>query len=111
MKFSLLSFKKPIKRLSPWNGFKKLIVGGIKSSTKLLAAGALMGGGAKLASHLISQGQTIGNGSEYVLMEDFIPSLVCMDSIESSTSGRRWYPGFRSPVMLVISFFVIIVFI
>ena len=111
MKFFLLSFKKSIKRLSPRNGFKKPIVGGIKSGTKLLAAGPPMGGGAELASHLISQGQTMGNGSNYVLMEDFGPSLVCMDSIESSTSGRRWYPGFRSPVTMVILFFVIIVFI
>ena len=70
-----------------------------------------MGGGAVLASHLISRGQTMGNRSEYLLMEDFGLSLVRMDSIESSTSGKGWNPGFKSPVTLVISCFVIIPFI
>ena len=84
----LLSFKKPIRRLLPQNGFKRPIVGGIKSCTKLLVVATLMGAGAKLTSHLINKGQTMGNRSEYILMEDFGPSLVWMDSIESSTSGR-----------------------
>ena len=66
MRFGLLSFKKPIRKLSPQNGFKRLIVGGIKSDTKLLAAGTLMGAGAELASQLISRGQTMGDGSEYI---------------------------------------------
>ena len=70
-----------------------------------------MGGGAELASHLISIGQTKGDRSEYVMMEDFGPSLVQMDSIELSTSRKSWYPGFRSPVTLVISCLVIILLI
>ena len=111
MKFGLPSFKKPIRRLSPWNGFKKPIVGGIKLGSKLLVAGALIGGGEELESHLINKRQTMSDRSEYVLMEDFGPSFVRMDSIESFTSERSWYPGFRSPVKLVISLFVIILFI
>ena len=55
MRFGLPSFKKAIKKLSPRIGFKKPIVGGIKSGTKLPAAGALMGGGAELASPLSAE--------------------------------------------------------
>ena len=76
MRFGLPSFKKPIKKLSPLNGFKKPIMGDIKLGSKLLAAGTLMGGGTELASRRINKGQTMGDRSEYVLMEDFGPCLV-----------------------------------
>ena len=76
-------------------------MGGLKSSSKLIAAGILMGGRAKLASHIVSKTQGVDNGSEYILMEDFGLSLARFDSVESSTDGstKRWFPGFRNPIL------------
>ena len=63
MKFSLPSFRKPIKKLWPRNGIRKPNVEGIKPSSKLIAAGVLMGGRAELASHMVSKGQALDNRS------------------------------------------------
>ena len=87
MRFSLPSLKKLLRRLLPKNGFKKPVVGGLKTSSKLIAASILMGGGEELATHMAGKAQGVDNGSKYVLMEDFGPSFARFNSIESSTDG------------------------
>ena len=59
IKFSLLSLKKRLRRLLPKNGIKKPLIGNLKTSSKLLRAGVLMGAGAELASHVSSKAQGV----------------------------------------------------
>ena len=97
----------------PKDKLKKPIMGGLKTGSKYLAAGMLMGGRVELASYLIYKGQNLDNVSEYILMEDIGPSFAHFDSIESSIDGstRSWLPGFKSLVTWVISSLSFILFL
>ena len=75
MKFSLRSLKKPLRRLLPKNRIRKPLVGTLKTSSKLLGASVHTGAGAELTSHVSSKAQGVEDGSQYILIEDFGPSI------------------------------------
>ena len=84
-------------RLIPhkWSGklsqkpVKKTILGTLKTGTKLVGGGMLMGAGAKIAGHISSraQAQGVDEGSQYVIIEDIGPSFARFNSIDATTDG------------------------
>ena len=75
-------------RLSP-KCIKKPILGTLKTGSKLVGAGILMGAGAEIAGQLSSRAQGVEDGSQYIMLEDFGPSLARFDSIEAATDGPQ----------------------
>ena len=80
-------------RLIPhkWSGklsqkpIKKTFLGTLKTGTKLVGAGMLMGAGAKIAGHISSKAQGVYKGSQYVMIEDLGPSFTRFDlAVKSS---------------------------
>ena len=56
------------KKLSPKHA-KKTLVGTLKTGTKLVGAGLLMGTGAEIAGHISSQVQDVREGSQVIRIE------------------------------------------
>ena len=66
---------------------EKPILGTLKTGTKLVGAGILMGAGAKIAGHISSKAQGVDEGSQYIMIEDLGPSLARFDSIDATTDS------------------------
>ena len=100
------------KKLSPKNG-KKTIMGTIKTGTKLVGAGLLMGAGAKVAGHISSKAQEVNDGAQYITITDLGPSIARFDSVEANTDGSKahWFPGTCNSLTLGIPTFVFAVII
>ena len=60
------------RKLSAKNG-KKTILGTLKTGTKLVGAGHLMGAGAEVAGHISSKAQEVDEGAQYIMLEDLGP--------------------------------------
>ena len=65
---------------------KKTVLGTLKSGTKFLGAGLLMGAGAELAGHISSKAQQ-ADGAQYITITDLGPSIARFDSVEANTDG------------------------
>ena len=68
---------------------KKTILGTLKSGTKFLGAGLLMGAGAELAGHISSKAQQADDGAQYITITDLGPSIARFDSVEANTDGSN----------------------
>ena len=111
-------------RLIPckWSGklsqkpVKKTVLGSLKTGTKSVGAGMIMGAGAEIAGHVFSkaQAQGVDEGSQYVMIEDLGPSFTRFNWIDTTTdgSGPCWYPGLRNVLSLgfsIVLFFMLVV--
>ena len=76
------------KKLSPKNG-KKTILGTLKTGTKVVGAGILMGAGSEIAGHISSKAQGVDEGSQYIMIEDLGPSFARFDSVDTTTDGTK----------------------
>ena len=76
------------RKLSPKNG-KKTILGTLKTGTKLVGAGLLMGAGAEVPGHVSSKAQEADDGAQYITITDLGPSIARFDSVEANTDGSR----------------------
>ena len=105
-------FPKKWPKLSKSKSNKKVVLGTLKSGSKWLGAGLLMGAGAEIAGHISSKAQQADNGAQYVHITDWGPSLIRSDSVEASSDGsRRWLFGSRSPFTFGIPTFIIAIMI
>ena len=98
------------KKLSPKNG-KKTILGTLKTGTKFVGAGLLMGAGAEVAGYISSKATETDDGAQYITITDLGPSIARFDSVEANTDGSKahWFPGTRNPLSLGIPTFVLAV--
>ena len=80
------------KKLSPKNG-KKTILGTLKTGTKLVGAGLLMGAGAEIVGHISSKAKDVDEGSQFIMIEDLGPSIARFDSVDATTDGSKvhWF--------------------
>ena len=78
--------KKITSRLLPKNP-KKTILGTLKSSSKFLRMGLLMGAGAEVAGHISSKAQQADDSAQYITITDLGPSIACFDSVGANTDG------------------------
>ena len=76
------------KKLSPKHA-KKTFVGTLKTGTKLVGAGLLMGASAKITGHISSQAQDVEEGSQVIRIEDWGPSIACFDSVDATTDSSK----------------------
>ena len=91
---------------------KKVILGTLKSGSKWLGAGLLIGAGAEIGGHISSKAQQADNGAQYVTITDWGPSLIRSDSVEASSDGsRRWLFGSGNPLTFGIPTFLIAIMI
>ena len=78
-----------------WSGkfspkcIKKPFLGTLKTGTKLVGTGILMGAGAKVAVHISSKAQGVDEGSQYIMIEDLGPSVSRFDSVDATTDGSK----------------------
>ena len=77
-----------LKKLSPKRA-KKTIVGTLKTGTKLVGAGLLMGVGAEITGHISNQAQDVDEGSQVIRIEDWGPSIARFDSVDATTDGSK----------------------
>ena len=99
-------------KLSKSKSNKIVVLGTLKSGSKWLGAGLLMGAGAEIAGHISSKAQQADNGAQYVTITDWGPSLIRSDSVEASSDGsRRWLFGSRNPLTFGIATFLIAIMI
>ena len=99
---------KKLPKLSKSKSNKKVVLGTLKSGSKWLGAGLLMGAGAEIAGHISSKAQQADNGAQYVTITDWGPSLIRSDSVKASSDGsRRWLFGSRNPLTFGIPTFLI----
>ena len=90
---------KKLPKLSKSKSKKKILLGTLKSSSKWLGAGLLMGAGAEVAGHISSKAQQADDGAQYVTITDWGPSLIRSDSVKASSDGsQRWLIGTRNPL-------------
>ena len=100
--------KKILSRLSPKNP-KKSILGTLKTSSKFLGMGLLMGAGAEVAGHISSKAQQADEGAQFITITDLGPSIARFDSVEANTDGPRskWLFGTRNPLTFGIPTFIL----
>ena len=100
--------RKITSRLSPKNP-KKTILGTLKSGTKFLRAGLLMGAGAEVAGHISSKAQQADDGAQYITITDLGPSIARFNSVEANTdrSRSKWLFGTRNPLTFGIPTFIL----
>ena len=105
-------FPKKWPKLSKSKSNKKVVLGTLKSGSKWLGAGLLMGAGAEIVGHISSKAQQADNGAQYVTITDWGPSLIRSDSVEASSDGsQRWLFGSRNPLTFGIPTFLITIMI
>ena len=104
--------RKITSRLSPKHP-KKTILGTLKSGTKFVGAGLLMGAGAEIAGHISSKAQQADDGAQYITITDLGPSIARFDSVEANTDGSRsrWLFSTRNPLTFGIPTFVLAIVI
>ena len=103
---------KKLPKLSKNQSNKKTVLGTLKSGSKWLGAGLLMGAGAEIAGHISSKAQQADDGAQYVSINDWGPSLIRSDSVEASSDGsQRWLFGTRNPLTFGIPTFLIAILI
>ena len=101
------------KKLSPKHA-KKTFVGTLKTGTKLVGAGLLMGAAAELVGHISSKAQDAEEGSQVIRIEDWGPSIARFDSVDATTDGSRaphWTLGTRNPLTFGIPVFFFTLFL
>ena len=76
------------KKLSPKHA-QKTFVGTLKTDTKLVGAGLLMGAGAEIAWHISSQVQDVEEGSQVIRIEDWGPSIARFNSVDATIDGSK----------------------
>ena len=104
-------FPKKMPKRSKSKSNKKVVLGTLKSGSKWLGAGLLMGAGAEIAGHISSKAQQVDNGAQYVTITDWGPSLIRSDSEASSDGSQRWLFGSRNPLTFGIPTFLIAIMI
>ena len=83
-----LTKHKWLKKPWPFSGKCKFILKTAKKGGKYILAGAMIGTGAEVPSHLINGPRPdMSRESEYIVVNDYSPSLVKVDTVESYCSA------------------------
>ena len=101
------------RKLSPKHA-KKLILGTLKTGTKLVGAGILMGAGTEIAQHISIKAQGVDEGFQYIMIEDLGPSFARFDSVDAITDRSKephWFPGTHNPLTFGLPVFFFILFL
>ena len=99
-----LTKHKWLKKPWPFSEKCKFILKTAKKGGKYILAGAMIGTGAEVASHLINGPHPdMSGGVEYILINNYSPSLVKVDNVESThNASGTWIPEIWNPVTVVI---------